>query len=300
MNTNKQLAKAIIEKDYNSFFAMSERITKDMFKKAPTNNLFYDELDDYIQEVNLVLWSRICGKRFDESTIVDCNKFYSYTNLEGFIRLVVRNVFKKGQDQTMKVLCRLEEYPDQKEELTSRDIENLVFIASTKMSPEEVVCSESVSEINKQVKTEHEALVKSTKRNLPVRAYDKKTRKVVGEYKNATEAATKLELSKSSVSKVLKGKRKSTGNYIFIYVTPSDSKNELLTEKVELAQNASSITTTVRATLKSTGEFAGEFTSTKQAAKALDLENAKIVRVLNNIQKTTKGYTFEYVTTYNK
>jgi plasmid maintenance system antidote protein VapI len=100
-------------------------------------------------------------------------------------------------------------------------------------------------------------------------------------FDSVTQAATYLGVSKTCISRVLKGKSKTAGGYFFYYAYLGISEIRLPVDKSRKA-----------IVCNETGE---SFVSIKKAAESLGLFSTSITAVLKGKYKTTGGYTFSYL-----
>lgn len=281
---NERLEKALKEKDYTTFFNLVEKIENSVIKAHDEiyANGKYEEKDDIKNKVNLIIWSKICGETFDSNDkIIKCGKFYSYDNIEGFIKITTFTVLKEARDRAFR--------------RKADEFDELVNYTSNLSTAEKNMVLEVEEEYLERALKETEEEVNATKKVLPIRAYDKLTYKVIGEYKNAAEAAKDLGLTNSQVSAVLKGSKKSALGYVFLYVVPSNLQNEAEEKTLEyLRENKKVNKTVIRAFAKKTGELIKEFNNVDEASTELKCDKYRIAKVLKGSIKSSGGYRFEY------
>lgn len=284
---NDKLKKALKEKSYTTFYYLVDKTESSVIKAHDEiyANGKYEEKDDIKSKVNLIIWSKICGETFDKNDkIVKCNRFYSYENIEGFVKITTLTILKEARDRAFR------RKSDGIEKLDNVECLSLDFTSSEKRLSIEVE-----KEYLEKALKETEGEVNSSKKVLPIRAYDKITYKVIGEYKNASQAARELGLTNSQVSAVLKQTKKSAKGNVFLYVVPSNLQNEFEEKELEYKRNnKKEFKVVIRAFSNKTGKLLKEFNTVSEASTELKCDRYRIAKALKGSIKSTVGFKFEY------
>ena len=184
--------------EFNPPFRSSREILRDYFYKQDYDRLFraflqiaevyfrqhgildYDEREDLKSECVILIWEKILS-----------GELYTGENLPKYAQSVCYNILREKQRKyaTRKLII----------------LKNKTFL-STMRENRDSGFEEYVSTAPKQKR----------KSSLPpIRAYDKKTGILFGEYGSIIEAAEATGTDRSNISKCLNGKLKSTGNFRF-------------------------------------------------------------------------------------
>ena len=177
-STREKLKEYYEIQDYDKLFRAFIRIEESYFRQHGI--LDYDEREDLKSDCNILIWEKILT-----------GELYSGYNLPKYVHSVCYNILRARQRKysTRKAIIE----------------RNLNYLSGMKENRD--------SGFDDYVSTAPKQKRKSSL--PPIRAYDKKTGELFGEFDSIKEAAAKTGTDQSNISKCLNGKLKSTGNFRF-------------------------------------------------------------------------------------